>query len=140
MINNLIEHVLVVIAHPMIFHLIVIFISKHVADQIYVIHHHVSRIYLMIRISIICRIVSPSRQGKLYRQISSSHRTETTTIGYFIDQIININSYDIEEEKPNTADSINWDRLLYDKDFSNRLASISSILLFLMPLLLVLLL
>jgi len=127
LITNLIEHVLIVIVHQMIFLLIVIFILKHVVVQIYVTQFHVRKNFFLIIVLIIFQIVSWLKQGKSSKKILSSHHTDTT-----------IEGVPLSELQLNTSDS--WDRLSYDKDFSNRLTSISSILLFLMPLLLVLLL
>jgi hypothetical protein len=77
------------------------------------------------------------------KEISSSHHTEITT-GCFVDERIDKENESLSTLPLNTSDAnnfhVNWDHLSHDKDFSNRLASISSILLFLMPLLLVLLL
>jgi len=76
-------------------------------------------------------------------KISSSHHTEVTA-GCFVDETIDKGDESLSTLPLNTSDAnnfrINWDHLSHDKDLSNRLASISSILLFLMPLLLVLLL
>jgi len=86
--------------------------------------------------------------------------TTTTTVDYFMGEIVDAkplvstdkDTYSDEEEEENArlynlqsnaSDSnrlgVNWNRLAYDKDYSNGVASISSILLFIIPLLLVLL-
>jgi hypothetical protein len=86
--------------------------------------------------------------------------TTTTTVDYFMGEIVDAkplvstdkDTYSDEEEEENARlynlqlnanDSnrlgVNWNRLAYDKDYSNGVASISSILLFIIPLLLVLL-
>ncbi|CAF3003766.1 unnamed protein product [Rotaria sp. Silwood2] len=84
-------------------------------------------------------------------ETSSSTRTVSTTSTYIKKHTTTTDSYKDEDEdengsklKLNKSDpnsfGVNWERLSYDKGFSNRIASISSILLFLTPLLLVIIL
>jgi hypothetical protein len=67
--------------------------------------------------------------GKLIDAVSSDDEVEETAP---------VSELQLNESEPDTM-GIHWDRLSYDKDFSNGVASISSVLLFLLPLLLVLL-
>ncbi|CAF1039277.1 unnamed protein product [Adineta ricciae] len=160
--NNRIAHVLVDIVHQVTFHSIVTSALNYVVAQIYVIQFLYSLVSKsMFNIPLYSRMVLPS-----LTESSTTTTLTTTTIqvnatkaapDYFIGEertvedddemvpALDVNDLNSHEEfnlqlpELSVNKTITWDYLPQDKDYNNGVASISNLVLFLIPLLFVLL-